>query len=68
MGSLNGSQVILENKVMTQSLLDIMWNLVKDINYFPYELKWRGCPPLEAGDWFYVEDKDGKRYCAKSFI
>lgn len=61
-GSLNGSQVILENKVMTQSLLDIMWNLVKDINYFPYELKWRGCPPLEAGDWFYVEDKDGKRY------
>lgn len=61
-GSLNGSQVILENKVMTQSLLDIMWNLVKDINYFPYELKWRGCPPLEAGDWFYVEDKDGERY------
>ena len=61
-GSLNGSQVILENKVMTQSLLDIMWNLVKDINYFPFELKWRGCPPLEAGDWFYVEDKDGKRY------
>ncbi|MBE9878404.1 hypothetical protein G8B51_02505 [Enterococcus casseliflavus] len=61
-GSLNGSQVILENKVMTQSLLDIMWDLVKDINYFPYELKWRGCPPLEAGDWFYVEDKDGKRY------
>lgn len=61
-GSLNGSQVILENKVMTQSLLDIMWNLVKDINYFTYELKWRGCPPLEAGDWFYVEDKDGERY------
>ncbi|MBX9117228.1 hypothetical protein HCG83_13035 [Enterococcus casseliflavus] len=61
-GSLNGSQVILENKVMTQSLLDIMWNLVKEINYFPYELKWRGCPPLEAGDWFYVEDKDGERY------
>lgn len=61
-GSLNGSQVILENKVMTQSLLDIMWNLVKAINYFPYELKWRGCPPLEAGDWFYVEDKDGERY------
>ena len=61
-GSLNGSQVILENKVMTQSLLDIMWDLVKDINYFPYELKWRGCPPLEAGDWFYIEDKDGKRY------
>lgn len=61
-GSLNGSQVTLENKVMTQSLLDIMWNLVKDINYFPYELKWRGCPPLEAGDWFYVEDKDEKRY------
>ena len=61
-GSTNGSQIELENKVMTQVLLDQIWELVKTLNYFPYELKWRGCPPLEAGDWIYVTAKDGTRY------
>lgn len=61
-GSTNGSQVELENKVMTQTLLNQIWELVKTLNYFPYELKWRGCPPLEAGDWIYIEDKDGTKY------
>lgn len=61
-GSTNGSQVELENKVMTQTLLNNIWDLVKNLNYFPFELKWRGCPLLEAGDWMYVADRDGKRY------
>lgn len=61
-GATNGSQVMLENKVMTQSLLDLMWLQVKDLTYFPFELKWRGCPALEAGDWMYVIDRDGTRY------
>ncbi|WP_278529568.1 gp58-like family protein [Enterococcus asini] len=61
-GSTNGSQVVLENKVMTQSLLNLMWNQVKDLIYFPFDLKWRGCPALEAGDWMYVTDRDGTRY------
>lgn len=61
-GSTNGSQVQLENKVMTQQLLNQTWELVKDLNYFPYELKWRGCPPLEAGDWIYITANDGTKY------
>lgn len=61
-GSTNGSQVQLENRVMTQQLLNQTWELVKDLNYFPYELKWRGCPPLEAGDWIYVTANDGTKY------
>ena len=61
-GSTNGSQVQLENKVMTQQLLNQIWELVKNLNYFPYELKWRGCPPLEAGDWIYVNANDGTKY------
>lgn len=61
-GSTNGSQVELENKVMTQTHLNQMWELVKKLNYFPYELKWRGSPILEAGDWIYIVDKDGTRY------
>lgn len=61
-GSTNGSQIELENKVMTQTHLNQMWELVKTLNYFPYELKWRGSPILEAGDWIYIVDKDGTRY------
>lgn len=61
-GSTNGSQVQLENRVMTQQLLNQTWELVKDLNYFPYELKWRGCPALEAGDWIYVTANDGTKY------
>ena len=61
-GNDTGSQVELENKAMTQDLLNQVWNLVKDINYFPFELKWRGCPALEAGDWIYVTDRNGNRY------
>lgn len=61
-GSTNGSQIELENKVMTQTLLINIWDLVKNLNYFPFELKWRGCPLLEAGDWMYVTDRDGNRY------
>ncbi|MCD1023461.1 hypothetical protein [Enterococcus sp. SMC-9] len=61
-GTTTGSQIELENKVMTQTLLNQMWELVKSINYFPFELKWRGCPPLEAGDWIYVTDRNGKQY------
>jgi hypothetical protein len=61
-GSTNGSQVQLENKVMTQQLLNQIWELVKNLNYFPYELKWRGCPPLEAGDWIYITANDGTKY------
>ena len=61
-GSTNGSQIELENKVMTQTLLNNMWELVKNLNYFPFELKWRGSPVLEAGDWMYVTDRDGNRY------
>lgn len=61
-GSTNGSQVALENKVMTKSLLNQIWDQVKALNYFPYELKWRGCPLLEAGDWINVTAKDGTQY------
>ena len=61
-GSTNGSQIELENKVMTKQLLNNMWELVKTLNYFPFELKWRGSPVLEAGDWMYVTDRDGNRY------
>lgn len=61
-GSNKGNIVELENKVMTQALLNSIWANVKDISYFPFELKWVGNPNLEAGDWMYVIDLEGNRY------
>lgn len=58
-GETKGNVIYLENKVMTQELLNSIWSNVKEIIYYPFELKWQGNPNLEAGDWFYVEDREG---------
>lgn len=58
-GETKGNVIHLENKIMTQDLLNSIWSNVKDIIYYPFELKWQGNPNLEAGDWFYVKDREG---------
>lgn len=62
-GTVTGSAVInLENPLMTQQLLDTMWRTVSTISYYPFTLKWRGIPNLEAGDWITIVDKQGTRF------
>lgn len=62
-GTTTGSAVInLENPLMTQTLLDEMWRVVSIISYYPFNLKWRGIPNLEAGDWITIVDKQGTHY------
>lgn len=61
-GTSVGNVVELENKAMTQQLLNAIWSKVEGISYFPFELKWRGNPNLEAGDWINILDRDGNRY------
>lgn len=61
-GADKGNVIQLENKVMTQALLNTIWQRVQNINYSPYELKWFGNPNLEAGDWINIVDHDGVRY------
>lgn len=58
-GSNTGPQVTLENKVMTQSILDDIYQKVKTINFYPFSLNWRGDPALETGDWLTLTDRDG---------
>lgn len=58
-GSNTGPQIVLENKVMTQSLLDDVYQKVKNINFYPFTLNWRGNPALETGDWLTLTDRDG---------
>ncbi|WP_416183538.1 MAG: Gp58 domain-containing protein [Pseudolactococcus raffinolactis] len=58
-GSNTGPQIVLENKVMTQDLLDSIYQKIKNINFYPFSLKWRGNPALETGDWITLTDRDG---------
>ncbi|MDK1716639.1 gp58-like family protein [Dellaglioa algida] len=58
-GSISGAQITLENKVMTQDILDSIYEQLRTINYYPYELSWRGNPAIEAGDWLKLEDRQG---------
>lgn len=58
-GSNTGPQITLENKVMTQNLLDSIYQKIKSLNFYPFTLKWRGNPALETGDWITLADRDG---------
>lgn len=61
-GSKKGSVIKLDNKLMGQRLLEDIYSKVKNINYYPYTLNWRGNPAVEAGDWLYVTDTKGNKF------
>lgn len=58
-GSVNGSQIELTNDIMTQSLLDSIWDSLKSITFYPFSLNWFGNPAIEAGDWLSLKDMKG---------
>lgn len=58
-GNKKGSIIHLENKVMTDQLLKLIYEKIKNINFYPYSLKWRGNPAVEVGDWLQVDDTRG---------
>lgn len=61
-GSTSGSQIKLENNIMTQARLDDIWQKLKDINFYPFSLNWFGNPAIEAGDWLRLYDKKGNDF------
>ncbi len=63
-GSNTGPQIVLDNKVMTQVQLDNIYQKVKDLNFYPFTLNWRGNPALEMGDWLTLTDRDGTSFKA----
>ena len=58
-GSVNGSQIELTNDIMTQELLDSIWDSLKTITFYPFSLNWFGNPAIEAGDWLSLKDMKG---------
>ncbi|MCZ9310601.1 hypothetical protein PAF15_01240 [Weissella koreensis] len=61
-GSASGSQIKLANNVMTQDILDQMYEAIKYTNYYPFTLNWNGNPAVEAGDWLTLEDIQGNEF------
>ena len=58
-GSKLGPQITIENPLMTQSLLQSIYDKLQDIDYYPFDLDWRGNPALEVGDLVTVYDVEG---------
>lgn len=61
-GNATGSQIKLENNIMTQQRLDNIWEQLKDLTFYPYSLNWFGNPAVEAGDWLRLQDKQGNSF------
>lgn len=45
-----------------ETVLPIIYNNIKDVEFIPYECKWQGDPALQAGDIIKQIDRDGNVY------
>lgn len=63
-GSTQGSQINLENSVMTQTLLNGVYSKLEHTNFYPFTLNWWGNPALEVGDWVEISDLEGNLFKA----
>ncbi len=61
-GDMNGSQIKLENNIMTPDRLTNIWEQLKDVTFYPFSLNWFGNPAIEAGDWLKLQDKQGNKF------
>ncbi|WP_231122854.1 peptidase [Limosilactobacillus reuteri] len=61
-GDANGTQIKLENNIMTAARLNAIWEQLKDITFYPFSLNWFGNPAVEAGDWLRLKDKQGNSF------
>ncbi|MFR0575658.1 peptidase [Limosilactobacillus reuteri subsp. suis] len=61
-GDATGSQIKLENNIMTPQRINDIWEQLKDITFYPFSLNWFGNPAVEAGDWLRLEDKQGNSF------
>lgn len=61
-GATSGNVMNLTNPLMTEPLLNLIWNEIKNIQYIPFELEWKGNPALEVGDWITILDHEGRRF------
>ncbi|MFD1431237.1 hypothetical protein [Lacticaseibacillus yichunensis] len=61
-GSSSGTQIVFTNPGMNQTLLDLLYEQLQDLNFYPFTLNWFGDPTLEAGDWVTLQDTAGNEF------
>lgn len=61
-GSTTGNQLEIDNPFVSQKDLQDIFSLLSKVEYYPFNIEWRGIPSIEAGDWMIVEDIEGNQY------
>ncbi|MGL9788034.1 hypothetical protein [Enterococcus sp. DIV2469a] len=61
-GSTTGNQLEIDNPFVSKADLQDIFSLLRSIEYYPFNIEWRGIPSIEAGDWMIVEDVEGNQY------
>lgn len=61
-GSTTGNQLEIDNPFVSKADLQDIFSLLSTIEYYPFNIEWRGIPSIEAGDWMIVEDVEGNQY------
>lgn len=61
-GSATGNQLEIDNPFVSKADLQDIFSLLSSIEYYPFNIEWRGIPSIEAGDWMIVEDVEGNQY------
>ncbi|MDT2990034.1 hypothetical protein [Enterococcus casseliflavus] len=61
-GSTTGNQLEIDNPFVSKADLQDIFLLLSSIEYYPFNIEWRGIPSIEAGDWMIVEDIEGNQY------
>lgn len=63
-GSDEGISIVFNNPVITEEILDEIYQRYRSFRYIPYSLKWKGNPAIMAGDILNLTDLKGNKYNA----
>lgn len=61
-GVRNGQSLEIENDFMDRQMLSELYNNIKYITYYPYQLKYRGHLKLQVGQWVTIVTNKGERF------
>ena len=61
-GMRTGRSLELDNLFMSQSMLDNLYNNIKDIRYYPYSLNYQGHLLLNVGEWVTIKTNKGETF------
>ena len=61
-GLRTGRSLELENRFMSQSILDNLYHKIKDIRYYPFNLNYQGHLLLDVGQWVTIKTNTGETF------